>query len=131
MNKNVKIVMIAMFKNESRGLLRMLESCKPYIDYYVMQNNGSTDGSDIIAKKFLEDNNLPGMIYDVEEGWVGFGWNRDHLIQYCQEKVDHGCDWILKMDCDEILEIDSDFDWSLLEDTRRYRDWETDRKSVV
>ena len=116
MNKNVKIVMITMFKNESRGLLRMLESCKPYIDYYVMQNNGSTDGSDIIAKKFLEDNNLPGVIYDVEEGWVGFGWNRDHLIQYCQEKVDHGCDWILKMDCDEILEIDSDFDWSLLED---------------
>ena len=114
MNKKAKIVMIAMFKNEARGLPNMLESCKPYIDYYVMQNNGSTDGSDEIARKFLEDNNLPGVIYDVQEGWVGFGWNRDHLIQYCQEQVDHGCDWILKMDCDEILEVDADFDWSIL-----------------
>jgi glycosyltransferase involved in cell wall biosynthesis len=115
MNKKAKIVMIAMFKNEARGLPNMLESCKPYIDYYVMQNNGSTDGSDEIARKFLEENNLPGVIYDVEEGWVGFGWNRDHLIQYCQEQVDHGCDWILKMDCDEILEVDDDFDWSIFD----------------
>ena len=104
-----------MFKNEARGLPTMLESCKPYVDYYVMQNNGSTDGSDEIAKNFLKDNNLPGVVYDVEEGWVGFGWNRDHLIQYCQEQTDHGCDWILKMDCDEILEVDDDFDWSVLE----------------
>ena len=117
MNKKAKIVMIAMFKNESAGIGRMLESCKPYIDYYVMQNNGSTDGSDVIAKNFLEENNLPGVIYDVAEGWVGFGWNRDHLIQYCQEQVDHGCDWILKMDCDEILEVDDDFDWSIFDDT--------------
>jgi glycosyltransferase involved in cell wall biosynthesis len=116
MNKKAKIVMITMFKNEARGLPTMLESCKPYVDYYVMQNNGSTDGSDEIARKFLEDNNLPGVIYDVEEGWIGFGWNRDHLIQYCQEQTDHGCDWILKMDCDEVLEVDPDFDWSLLDD---------------
>jgi glycosyltransferase involved in cell wall biosynthesis len=115
-NKKAKIVMIAMFKNEARGLPSMLESCKPHVDYYVMQNNGSTDGSDEIAKNFLKENNLPGVVYDVEEGWVGFGWNRDHLIQYCQEQVDHGCDWILKMDCDEILQIDDDFDWSLLDD---------------
>jgi glycosyltransferase involved in cell wall biosynthesis len=108
--------MITMFKNESRVLKRMLESCKPYVDYYVMQNNGSTDGSDEIAKQFLIENGLSGEVYEVEEGWIGFGWNRDHLIQYCQ-KSDHGCDWILKMDCDEILEVDDSFDWSLLDDT--------------
>jgi hypothetical protein len=114
MNKKSKIVMITMFKNESRVLKRMLESCKPYVDYYVMQNNGSTDGSDEIAKQFLTENNLSGEVYKVEEGWIGFGWNRDHLIQYCQ-KLDHGCDWILKMDCDEVLEVDADFDWSPLD----------------
>jgi ubiquinone/menaquinone biosynthesis C-methylase UbiE len=113
-NKKAKIVMIAMFRNESKVLKRMLESCKPYVDYYVMQNNGSTDGSDEIAKQFLIENNLPGEVYDVKEGWIGFGWNRDHLIQHCQ-KLDHGCDWILKMDCDEVLEVDDDFDWSLLD----------------
>lgn len=108
--------MITMFRNEAAVIKRMLESCKPYVDYYVLQNNGSTDGSDEIVKNFLIDNKLSGTVYNVEEGWVGFGWNRDHLIQTCQQ-LNHGCDWILKMDCDEVLEVDSDFDWSLLDDT--------------
>lgn len=112
--KKSKIVMITMFKNEARSIKRMLDSCLPYVDYYVMQDNGSTDGTNEIAKQFLLDNKLSGEIYVCEEGWKGFGWNRDHLIQYCQG-VDHGCDWILKMDCDEILEVDSDFDWSPLD----------------
>jgi glycosyltransferase involved in cell wall biosynthesis len=110
-----KIVMIAMFKNEAPVLRRMLDSTLGYCDYYVMQNNGSTDGSDEIAKNFLIENKLSGEVYNVEEGWVGFGWNRDHLIKHCQ-KINHGCDWILKMDCDEVLEIDEDFDWALIDD---------------
>jgi tetratricopeptide (TPR) repeat protein len=44
------------------------------------------------------------------------GFNRDHALQECL-KADHGCDWILRMDADERLEVDSDFDWSILEDT--------------
>jgi O-antigen biosynthesis protein len=113
--KKAKIVMMAMFKNESRVMRRMLESCYKYIDYYVIQNNGSTDGTDQIVKEFFAEKNIPGVLYDVEEGWVGFGWNRDHLIQKVQS-INHGCDWILKMDCDEILEVDEDFDWGLLDD---------------
>jgi glycosyltransferase involved in cell wall biosynthesis len=104
--------MIAMFKNEASVLRRMLDSTLGFCDYYVMQNNGSTDGSDEIARQFLIENGLSGEVYVCEEGWQGFGWNRDHLIRYCQEKVNHGCDWILKMDCDEVLEVDDDFDWS-------------------
>jgi glycosyltransferase involved in cell wall biosynthesis len=114
--KNKKIVMIAMFKNEATVMKRMLESCYKYIDFFVVQNNGSTDGTDIIVKEFFEEKNIPGFMYNVEEGWVGFGWNRDHLIQVCQN-IDHGCDWILKMDCDEVLEVDEDFDWTLIDDT--------------
>ena len=108
-----KIVMTTMFKNESKVIRRMLESCYKYIDFYVIQNNGSTDGTQEIVEDFFKDKNIPGVIYKCEEGWKGFGWNRDHLIQYTQ-KTDHGCDWILKMDCDEILEVDDDFNWAPL-----------------
>ena len=93
----------------------MLESCYKYIDYYVIQNNGSTDGTQEIVEDFFKDKNIPGIVYKCEEGWQGFGWNRDHLIQYTQN-TNHGCDWILKMDCDEVLEVDDDFDWSPLDD---------------
>jgi glycosyltransferase involved in cell wall biosynthesis len=115
-NKKVKMVMITMFKNEAHTIGRMLESCYRYIDYYVIQDNGSTDGTPEVVEKFFSDKNIPGYVYKCEEGWVGFGWNRDHLLQKCQQ-TDHGCDWILKMDCDETLEVDDDFNWSILEDT--------------
>lgn len=115
-DKKCKVVMITMFKNEATVIRRMLESTLGFCDYYVMQNNGSTDGTEEIAQQFLNEYNMPGIIYNCEEGWKGFGWNRDHLICFCQEQVNHGCDWILKMDCDEILEVDDDFDWNMLHD---------------
>lgn len=105
------ICMISMFKNESKGIRRMLESVWRHIDFYVFQDNGSTDGTPDIVKEFFADKNIPGFIYNIEEGWVGFGWNRDHLLQTTLRN-DHGCDWIMKMDCDEYLEVDDDFDWS-------------------
>lgn len=114
-NKKAKLVMITMFKNEAKTISRMLESCYKYIDYYVIQDNGSTDGTPEIVEEFFKDKNIPGYVYKCEEGWVGFGWNRDHLLQKCLN-TDHGCDWILKMDCDEILEVDDDFDWSVFDD---------------
>lgn len=110
------ICMISMFKNEAKGIRRMLESVWRHIDFYVFQDNGSTDGTPDIVKEFFADKNIPGFIYNIEEGWVGFGWNRDHLLQTTLRN-DHGCDWIMKMDCDEYLEVDEDFDWSYFYNT--------------
>lgn len=109
------ICMISMFKNEAKGIRRMLESVWRHIDFYVFQDNGSTDGTPEIVEEFFKDKNIPGFIYKVEEGWVSFGWNRDHLLQTALRN-DHGCDWIMKMDCDEYLEVDDDFDWSYFYD---------------
>jgi glycosyltransferase involved in cell wall biosynthesis len=111
MNKKTKIVMISMFKNEAQNIGKMLESVAPYIDYWILQDNGSTDGTPEVVKAWQERYNIPGFVYQVEEGWVNFGWNRDHLLQKCRQ-TEHGCDWIMKMDCDETLIVDSDFDWS-------------------
>lgn len=110
------ICMISMFKNEAKGIRRMLESVWRHIDFYVFQDNGSTDGTPDIVSEFFADKNIPGFIYKVEEGWVGFGWNRDHLLQTTLRN-DHGCDWIMKMDCDEYLEVDDSFDWSYFYNT--------------
>ena len=99
-----------MFKNESKSIQRMLESWYEHIDYWIFQDNGSTDGTPEIVDNFFADKNIPGFVYRVEEGWKGFGWNRDHLFNKVWE-TDHDCDWIVKYDCDEYLEVDDDFDW--------------------
>jgi glycosyltransferase involved in cell wall biosynthesis len=61
--KKTKIVMISMFKNESKGIRRMLESVYKHIDFYVFQDNGSTDGTPDIVKEFFADKDIPGFIY--------------------------------------------------------------------
>jgi glycosyltransferase involved in cell wall biosynthesis len=134
MNKKTKIVLNAMVANEARTITRMLDSVYPYIDYWVIQDNGSTDGTQDIITNYFKEKGIPGFLYEIE--WQFPGWNRDHALQTCL-KTDHGCDWILRMDADERLEVDEDFDWSLLEDesidswniivrsfnTRYYRTW--------
>lgn len=133
MNKKTKIVMNCMVGNEARTITRMLESVAPHIDYWVIQCNGN-DETEQIINDFFKEKNIPGFTYQVE--WNFPGWNRNHTLQECL-KADHGCDWILRMDADETLEIDDDFDWTPLNgtntdsfnvnavsyDTRYFRTW--------
>lgn len=111
-NEKVKLGMISMFKNESKNIRTMLDSVTPHISYWVLQDNGSTDGTPDIVNKWAEETKIPGFMYRVEEGWVGFGWNRDHVLQKFLSS-NHNCDWLMKMDCDETLVVDSDFDWEV------------------
>ena len=107
MNKTTKICLNAMVANEARTITRMLDSCYQYIDYWVIQDNGSTDGTQDIIREYFKEKNIPGFLYEIE--WQYPGWNRDHTLQECL-KADHGCDWILRMDADERLEVEEDFE---------------------
>lgn len=114
MNKKAKIVLNSMVGNESKTIMRMLESVAPYIDYYVIQCNGNDDTESKI-NVFFQTKNIPGFTYKID--WNFPGWNRDHTLQKCLS-TEHGCDWVLRMDADETLYVDSDFDWSILENTQ-------------
>ena len=113
MNKKSKIVMNAMVGNEEKTIERMLNSVAPYIDYWVIQCNGGDKTKEII-ENFFREKNIPGFTYTIE--WNFPGWNRDHTLQKCLAS-NHGCDWILRMDADERLHVDENFDWSILDDT--------------
>lgn len=101
---NQRLGCIIMFKNESSCIQEMLDSTVGIVDYYVIQDNGSTDGSREIVDEFLKDKE--GFVYETE--WRGFGWNRNHVLQKFQ-KADHRCDWLTKMDCDEQLHVEEGF----------------------
>jgi hypothetical protein len=115
MNKKTKICLNAMVGNEAPTIMRMLESVAPYVDYYVIQCNGKEDNTREIIDTFFKEKGIPGLTYFIE--WNFPGWNRNHTLQVALQ-TDHGCNWILRMDADETLEIDNDFDWSILDDTK-------------
>lgn len=110
------IVLITMFKNEVKNITRFLESSYRYVNCFIFQDNGSTDGTPETIHQFLKDKNISYFIYKLDEGWKSFGWNRNHLMQTTLN-YEHGCDWILSMDCDEVLQVKENFDWNIFKDT--------------
>lgn len=106
--KKVKICLNTMVANESHCIIRMLESCYRHIDYWVIQDNGSKDGTQDLIRNFFKQKEIPGLLYEIP--WQYPGHNRDHALQKCLQEP-HGCDWILRIDADELLSVDHDFDW--------------------
>lgn len=88
-------------KNESDVITRCLASVKPIIDYWVIVDTGSTDGTQAIIKEFMKD--VPGELY--EKPWKNFEHNRNEALDYARGKSDY----ILFIDADEVLAYEPDF----------------------
>lgn len=80
-------------KNESSIIERNLASAKKLIDYWVIVDTGSTDGTQEIIRRFMKD--IPGELH--ERPWVDFSHNRNEALQLARGKADY----ILFMDADE------------------------------
>lgn len=93
-------------KNESKVIKRCLDSVKPLIDYWVIVDTGSTDGTQEIIRAHMKD--LPGELY--ERPWKNFGDNRSEAFDLAKGKGDY----ILFMDADDTLEYEPGFKFSSL-----------------
>lgn len=110
----VKLCLWTHVQNEAPVIERMLKSAVDYIDYWVLVDNGSTDGTQEIIKNFFEKEKIPGKLYQSKIGWKGHGVNRQHSWDFLND-TPHGCDYILRIDADEGIEVDEDFDWSIID----------------
>lgn len=93
-----KICLNMIVKNESRVIKRCLDSVIPVIDYWVIVDTGSDDGTQEIIKKHLK--NIPGKLY--ERRWRNFGENRTEAFELAKGKGDY----ILFLDADDTLEFE-------------------------
>ncbi len=88
-------------KNESKVIRRSLASAKPLIDYWVIVDTGSTDGTQEIIQEFMKD--IPGELY--QSPWFNFEYNRNEALHYAQGKADY----LLFIDADEEFILDEGF----------------------
>ena len=109
----VKVCLWTHVQDESAIIEKMIKSCAPYIDYWVLVDNGSKDNTKEIIQNFFDKEGIPGILYDSEIGWKGHGINRQHSCDLLT-KTDHGCDYILRVDADEGIAVEEDFDWSII-----------------
>lgn len=101
-----KLALNFICKDESHCVLKMLESAKNITDLIVVNDTGSTDGTQDIIRKFGEDNKIPTYVF--ERQFDDFEKSRNYAMNKLREVVTelgwdsdkvHGY-WF---DCDETI----------------------------
>ncbi len=107
-----KLALNFICKDESPVIENMLESAKGIVDLIVVNDTGSTDGTQQIIKNFGEKHGIPTYVF--ERPFDDFENSRNHAMQKLRDVVKelgwnadqvHGF-WF---DCDETLVIDTKF----------------------
>ena len=89
-----KITLCMIVKNETHIIHECLESVAPLIDYWVISDTGSTDGTQELITKFFAEKGIPGELHQDE--WKGFGHNRSLALRHCDGKADYA--WMIDAD---------------------------------
>lgn len=86
-------------KNETPVLGRLIDSVKEVIDYYVIVDTGSTDGTPEFIKERMGRYGIDGEVMIAP--WVNFAVNRNQALEYACARRSSG--WLLFIDADEEL----------------------------
>ena len=100
-----KVALGMIVKNEAHCIERCLDSVKPLIDCVVVNDNGSTDGTDAKILEWSNKNGIPA--YLLKDKWVSFDVNRSLVLKYCYDTLciyeEDLMDYVLMIDADEVL----------------------------
>jgi glycosyltransferase involved in cell wall biosynthesis len=94
-------------KNETHIIKECLDSIYKYVDYWVIVDTGSTDGTQELIKNFFAEKGIPGELH--ERPWVSFGDNRTEALQLCDGKAD----WAWMIDADDYVEGEFQFPFNV------------------
>jgi glycosyltransferase involved in cell wall biosynthesis len=103
MNNKPSICLNMIVKNESKIITRCLDSVKDIIDYWIISDTGSTDGTQQIISDYFAQHGIDGVL--MEHEWKNFAHNRNLALNPALGKTDY----ILIMDADDYLITFPDF----------------------
>lgn len=96
-------------RNEAPVIGRCLDSVRALIDYWVIVDTGSDDGTQQLIRDRLAG--VPGELH--ERPWKNFAHNRTEALEFARGKADY----VFVIDADEELMIEGGFRWpELVED---------------
>jgi glycosyltransferase involved in cell wall biosynthesis len=103
MNRHGQTVCLSMIvRNEAHVIRRCLESVRPLVDFWVIVDTGSSDGTQQLTREIFKD--IPGEL--IERPWKNFGHNRTEALELARGRADY----LLFIDADDVLEIDDGFE---------------------
>ena len=98
-------------KNESKNMVRLLESLKGVIDFISIVDTGSSDNTRQVIQNWGKKHHIPTTVHT--EVWKNFGYNRTHSVVMAQQTYPQA-DYLLLSDADFVWETNGKFDKRLL-----------------
>jgi glycosyltransferase involved in cell wall biosynthesis len=93
-------------KNEAGVILRCLESARDMVDFVLIEDTGSTDGTEIVVRDWLAKVGLDGEVYG--EPWRDFAYNRSHALETLRKR--RNIDYALILDADDYVVREPQFE---------------------
>lgn len=107
-----KVALVMIVKNESKNMVRLLDSIKSVIDMVSIVDTGSTDNTEEVILAWGKRNKIPTTVH--HEPFVNFAHNRTHSVRMAKQTYPEA-DYFLLSDADFVWEV-GDFDKTLLID---------------
>lgn len=89
-------------RDEAHVVAETLDSVAPHIDYWVIVDTGSADGTQELIREHMAGLGIPGELH--ERPWRDFGQNRTEALELCRGKSDYA--WVV--DADDLVSGDLD-----------------------
>jgi len=103
---SIGLCMIA--RNEAPVIRESLDSVRGLVDFVLVEDTGSTDGTQDVVRQWLEEHGVAGTV--IETPWRDFAWNRTHALASLRSR--HDIDYALMLDADDVLVRAPGFDVS-------------------
>ena len=101
--KKVTLGFATMCKDEEHCIGRTLDAISKHVEYVVVADNGSTDKTFDIVRKFFNKTGLAGSWHI--DPWDGYAINKTKMMSYIKGKTDY----VLHLDADDFLTGDFSF----------------------
>ena len=88
-------------RDEAAVVERCLQSVRPFVDSWAIEDTGSTDGTQDLIRAVMKDK--PGQL--IERPWVDFATNRNEALQLARQFGQYA----LFIDADETLDVEPSF----------------------